>query len=395
MGYSKTGKIVIAGGGSGGHLMPAVSVIEEMKRSHPELLERLVFIGGSLAMEGEKDKTSLEERVITQMGVKFVKIRSGKLQRNFSFRSFKLLWGVLGGVIDAWKFFKNNDVALVFSTGGYVATPVCFAAWAKKVPVVIHEQTTSVGLANKLSSYFATKVLLGFKDAARYFPTKKSTFTGNPIRSAVVSPGKLNPDTSRTLDRFNKNRKRYPVVFVSGGGQGSHLINECVRKALKPLLGDYQLICLTGDNEYHQDYDRIKRLVATLPVDQQDRIYLSKFASADEMGRFYEIADLYVGRGGANTVYELGVKRRPALLIPIPWVTHNEQNRNAKVLEEMGLAEILPEGELSADILMQRIQRSIRKISAGGLFFNSKLADEIFVVGAEKAILKELLATLG
>ncbi len=383
-------KIVITGGGSGGHTMTAISVIEEMERRNPEILKELIFVGGSLGMEGEKNAVSLEEKVTAQKGIKFIKIRCGKLQRSFSLRSILLLRGVLGGFIDAWRFFGKNPVRYVFSTGGYVATPVCVVAGLKRIPVIIHEQTTSVGLANKISSRFASLVLLGFESAKKYFSKKKTVFVGNTMREEVIHPENLPEDTQKVVDEFLENKKKFPIVFISGGGQGSHIISENVRLSLGKLLSEFQIILLTGDNKVNMDYDRVMRAVNSMSKLQKSRVLVKKFADASEMGKFYEIADLYVGRGGAVTICELGIKKTPSLLIPIPWVTHNEQYENAKVLENLGLAEILPEGELSPEILTLRIKQAVKKIRDGKVNADNAALSRIFVLDAAHRIVDQL-----
>lgn len=387
-------KIVITGGGSGGHTMTAIAVIDELTKRHKGIKDRITYIGGSLMMEGESGNVSLEERIADKKGLKFVRIRCGKLQRQFSFKTLLLLRGVVGGIIDSVKFFNKNKnkVDFVFSTGGYVTVPVCFVAWLRRIPVVIHEQTSRVGLSNKIASYFSRKVLTGFTSANKYFPKRKTLFTGNTMRDIFLDPwnSKYCPkNIQQKLDVFKQNSRKYPVVLICGGGQGSHLINTNVRLALRSLLSSFQLILITGDNKVYRDYSRITQSVKKLSPDKQDRIYVTKFAG-DELGSFFDTADLFVGRSGAVFVNELGVTRTPSIFIPIPWVTHNEQYHNAKVLEDFGLATILAQGELNPEILVQKIQKMINRVTQGKLDLNESQLQKVFVTDAAAKIADEL-----
>ncbi len=386
------GKIVVTGGGSGGHTMTAMAVIDQMTKKKPDIKDRIVYVGGSLTMEGESDKKSLEERIANEKGLQFVRIRSGKLQRRFSFRTLVLLKGVIGGIIDAWKFFSKNKVDFVFSTGGYVTVPVCFVAWLKRIPIVIHEQTTRVGLSNKISSFFAHRILVGFHAAEKFFPKKKTKFVGNTVRDIFFNPwkeGYIPDQLKERLQYFSDNKQKYPVILISGGGQGSHLLNTNVSLSLRNLLGNYQLIVVTGDNQVHRDYEKMANEIKKLSEEKQKRIILTKFAGS-EFGAYFDLADLYVGRSGALTTYEVGATKTPAIFIPIPWVTHNEQYYNAKVLEDLGLAEILPQGVLNPEILVQKISKMIEKVRAKKLKIKNHALDKFFVKDGAKNIVNHL-----
>jgi UDP-N-acetylglucosamine--N-acetylmuramyl-(pentapeptide) pyrophosphoryl-undecaprenol N-acetylglucosamine transferase len=386
------GKIVFTGGGSGGHTMTAMAVIEEILKWKREIKDRLVYVGGSLTMAGEKNKLSLEERIAKQKDIEFHRIRSGKLSRNFSFRTIKLLFGVWGGIIDAWKFFSKNDVQLVFSTGGYVSVPVCFVAWLRRIPVIIHEQTTRIGLSNKISSIFAKKILVGYEEAKKFFPKKKTKFVGNTVRDIFIQPWKddyIPSKLKKRLESFKRNKKDYPVVLISGGGQGSHLINTNVSLALRNLLGSYQVILITGNNQVHRDYEKIANEVKKLSKSKKDRFILTKFAGS-EFGAYFDLADLFVGRSGALTTYEVGATQTPAIFIPIPWVTHNEQYYNAKVLKDLRLADILSQGVLNPEILVQKIDSMISKISNDKLNIKKHSLEKTFIKNGAKKIYNEL-----
>ena len=387
---SKKPIVVITGGGSGGHTVTAISVIDELNRRFPELVEDIVYIGGLRGMEGEKNSQSVEERVVREKGIAFVGIRSGKLQRRVALSTVIGLFGVVGGVIDAIRFFQTNDVRFVFSTGGYVTVPVCFAAWLKKVRVVIHEQTTRVGLSNKLSSIFCQKILLGFEEAAEYVPRKKAVFVGNTIRRELIEEELWPRDFVMKIRRMKAQTPNYPMVLIAGGGQGAHLFNSIVMMALKSLVSNFNIVVLTGDNKINRDFDKLVTETRKLSREHQHRILLLKYASAQELGVLYRNADVFVGRGGALMISEVGALRIPSVLVPIPWVTRNEQYHNAKVVENIGLAKIVPEGVLSPEILFQEILRMVTKVKGGMLKVDDERRETIFIKDASRRIVDEI-----
>lgn len=383
-------KIIVTGGGSGGHSATAVAVIEELENRYPGMRDRILFVGGNRGMEGEKNVKSIEEKMAREKGIPFIGIRSGKLQRRFSLKTFVGLFGVFGGIIDSFAIFKTRNVSFVFSTGGYVSVPVCFVAWLKKTPIVIHEQTTRVGLANKIAGMFARRILIGFQEAEQYFKKKDVVFVGNTIRKELLD-SKLWPKSVKVKMRYlKKYADQYPIVFISGGGQGSHLLNSTVLMGLKSLSSHFQLIIITGDNEIYRDYEKLLSDCKKLSPEHQKRIIVTKFASAAEIGAYFDAADVFVGRGGAMFVYEIGTLGIPSVLIPIPWVTHNEQYHNAKVAEDIGLAHIVSEGVLSPEILFQEIQKMSTKVRNNMLRIDEDHRKEIFVTNAAERIADEL-----
>lgn len=383
-------KIVITGGGSGGHTTTAIGVIEALLKKYPDTKDQIVYIGGQRGMEGDSRKGSFEERVAKERGLTFVPVRSGKLQRKVALRTVTGLFGVVGGFIDVFSYFSKNDICVVFSSGGYVSVPVCVVAALKRVPVVIHEQTTRVGLSNRISGWFARKILVGYPDAMEFFPKKKTTTVGNLLRKEILDRSYFDKPLLMKLRVFKKRSKQYPVVMIAGGGQGSHMLNTLVFMGLKSLLSHFQVILLTGDHGTYRDYDRIEKFLRTFSDSQRSRMHMVKYASASELGAMFDVADVFVGRSGALFVYELGAVSIPSVLIPIPWVTHNEQFHNAETLVSVGLAKIVSEGVMSPEILFQEIQRMISKVRTGQLRIDEDRRKEIFVKDADRKIVEEL-----
>ncbi|MDP1710552.1 MAG: UDP-N-acetylglucosamine--N-acetylmuramyl-(pentapeptide) pyrophosphoryl-undecaprenol N-acetylglucosamine transferase, partial [candidate division WWE3 bacterium] len=296
---------------TGGHHDPAIAVIEELQKRGNF---KFYWIGHRYSLRGEKTE-SAEYKTITRLGIRFFDLRTGKLYRSGVAELIKIPLGL------AHAFYLLGKIRprLVLSFGGYLAAPVVLAAFVLRIPVATHEQTVVFGWANRLISFFAKRIFVSWRSSLKYFPSQKTVLTGNPIRRAVFE--------ERTK-RF-RFRNDLPVVYVTGGKQGSHVINEAVRGALSQFLGKYNLIHQTGSSEVFQDYQKLSLLKSQLPKKLQDRYIIQEYFGLDEIGAVYAASTLVVGRAGANTVTELAALGKPAILIPIPWVSRREQFRNA------------------------------------------------------------------
>lgn len=344
-------KLMLTGGGSGGHLNAAIGVIKQLQVARPELAAKLVFVGGRRGMIGDTTP-SLESRKIPELGVRFIAIRSGKFHRKLSLTTIKLLAGVVGGLVDAWRVLRREHPDLVFSTGGYVSLPVVIAARLNGSKVVIHEQTIVSGLANRIAAKFAHKVLISFADSRRYFPVRKTVLTGNPLQANRFEPRLpqvLPADYRAKLEAYKEASPGRPFIFITGGGLGSHIINTWVAKRLSLLTSRYNILLQTGENQLHDDFGQIKQLLTAKP-ELTEHFHLVKWFG-DEVGFIYANADLVIGRPGANTVLELLATNKRALLIPIPWSAANEQGQNAAYFCSQQTGEVIEQAKLDSDLL--------------------------------------------
>ncbi len=382
-------RIVITGGGSGGHVSVATGFIDALNEKYTNVSENLLYITSDLGMVGEKNATTIEQRRMEGRDVKFVAIRAGKFQRRFEFSTITLLLRTFLGIIDAYKYVKEFKPDLIFCTGGYLGVPIGISAWLQGIPLYLHEQTAAVGLSNKLTSYFAKRVYITFPSSKQYFNPRKVLHTGNILRSSIFDPKKIDTksDLYKAVEDMKKRQKDLPILYISGGGQGSHILNTIVRELMKYALLDYQIILQTGDNQVFKDFDVLTTDWKKLSPDLRKRMYVTKFVSDNEIGYVFKTMDLFVGRSGANTVYELGVLGKQSVLVPIPWVTHNEQELNARILEELGLSKIILEGEITPDKLNQTILKSLRNHTQQ---VNEEKRKEIFTLNAPELILKDI-----
>lgn len=383
-------KIMITGGGSGGHISVVKSIIDSLISDYNIPIENILYIGGDLGMEGEKIGNSLEQREFKDSKFKKYFIRAGKLQRKISLKTISLLFRSLLGFFDSISIVKKSNPTLIFSSGGFVSVPVCIAGWLFHKPIYLHEQTASVGLSNKIVGKFAKKIYVTFNDSLKYFPKEKTVHVGNIVRKEVFEK-EITQQTDKEIVSLMVTNKKLPFVYISGGSLGSHSINIKVFNSLNSLLRKYRVLLQTGDNEIYKDFEKGIEIKNKLTGEYQERIVVKKYIDNNSIGYVLNNMDLFIGRAGANTVYEIGVLKKFALFIPIPWVTHNEQYLNAKILSDIGTANILEEKylnncDLDSEIVRLQKQLEIRDI-------NYEKLEKLFPTNATFKILDNMLGT--
>jgi UDP-N-acetylglucosamine--N-acetylmuramyl-(pentapeptide) pyrophosphoryl-undecaprenol N-acetylglucosamine transferase len=362
-------KIVI----TGGHHTSALPVIEELKK-RSETVD-VYWMGHKHSIKGDKNPT-LEYREITALGITFIDLKAGKIYRTFDIvRLLRAPFGILQAVFYLLKI--KPDIILSF--GGYLAVPVVFVGWLLGIPSVTHEQTAVVGYANKFVSLFAKRILLTWKESKKYFGRKKTKVVGLPLRSEIVKSATNNFEENLGL----------LTVYITAGKTGSHLINEAVLNSLGELLQICNVIHQCGDTSLYDDYYLLKSRAKNLYG--PGKYNLRKFVFADEIGEAFNKSDLVVGRAGAHMIYELLALKKPALLIPIPWASHNEQFENAKLLVNVGLAKILEEKDLSPGTLPLMIAGCLKDL--GDMKVKEPKPKVSLVSNSAELIVDELFAT--
>lgn len=347
----------------GGHLTPALSVIEELK-DHD-----ILYIGRKNALEGDK-ALSLEYRTMLDRNIKFKGLITGRLQRKFSIHTIPSLLKLPLGFFQSLFILKSFKPDRVVGFGGYVEIPVIFASFILRIPVVIHEQTLGAGLANKICSFVAKKICVSWESCLKHFPKNKSVLTGNPLRKEI-----LNVQSSN-------NPEGKQVVYITGGSLGSHTINSLVEKSLNELLKNFKIIHQTGDAREFGDFERLSELRKSL--ENKNDYFIKKFLSSEETAQVLESADLIVSRAGINTITELIYLNKPCFLIPIP--LGKEQKENAYFVKNLGLAEVANQEDLTPTIFTGIIESMFRNIS------NYKITtNEVLIKGAQKKIAEVVL----
>jgi len=233
-----------------------------------------------------------------------------------------------------------------------LAVPVVFAAKILGVPSLTHEQTLVVGYANKFISHFADVILISHEESRKFFPPEKVIYSGLPLRRALFDSG---------TDSF-KFENKLPVLYITAGKTGSHKINQAIQKCLPLLLKNYNVIHQCGDHSEYKDFESLSKSYKDIFETVPGQYYLRKFVYDDEIGEVFKKADIFFSRSGAHTTYEIKTFKKACVLVPIPWVSHNEQNINAQVLVDLGLAKILEEKDLSCENIISSVEEVKKKI---------------------------------
>lgn len=371
-------RIVLTGGGTGGHVSPAVAVITRLReRSAEEGLGLELLYVGSVS--------GVERRTITGVGVPYKAIQTGKLRRYLSLETpVDLLFRLPAGYFQALRALRRFKPDVIFSTGGYVCVPTIIAGRTLGIPSMTHEQTALVGLANRIAGRFADRVAISFQHSAAFFPAGKTVLTGNPVRPSV-----LQGDASRAATRYGF-ETGVPTLYVTGGAQGSHAINTAVRDALLRLLECCQVVhqCGEGPDGSGEDLRALLQAREELAPDVRRRYHVQAFVG-DEIGDVYALASLVVGRAGAGTVNELASLGKPSVLVPLPGSAGGEQEANARALEKEDGAVVLLQSELTPGSLVDTVCGLIN--DAARLQEMSRGAKKLAVSGAADMIIDELL----
>lgn len=321
-------RVVIAGGGTGGHIYPALAIASGLlSRYEAEIL----YLGV---------QNSLEERLAKAAGYDFCQISAAPLAGSFR-RTIKAVSQNLIGCKQAKKIIKEFRADLVIGTGGYVAAPVVLAGTKLKIPTLIHEQNAFPGRANTYLSSKVDRVCLTFEAAKEHFPqSAKTVLTGLPVRRAVLEASK---DEALKFFNFSADQQ---VVLITGGSQGSKAINTAALSALPRLLKrDIQIIFLTGI----KNFDEVQGQLKVLNIFNNQHLQIMPYL--DKMEYALAAADLAVGRAGASFISELLARGIPSVLVPYPFAAGNHQQENASSLEKQGAAVLLKENAIKEQTL--------------------------------------------
>lgn len=348
---------------TGAHFTPAVAVIEHLRKFDGV---QVVYVGRKTTLEGDKSK-SAESEELPALGVKFRSIITGRLQRTFTLFTIPSLLKIPVGFIQAVYFLLSEKPDVILSFGGYVAVPLVIVGWFFSIPIIIHEQGLIPGLANRICAVFADKIAISFKDRA--FKGDKVILTGNPIRAEIL---KLSGNTKSV-----RPKGRLPYVLITGGNQGSHIINLAVEESLNKLTKISSLIHVTGDNKFG-DFPRLKAL--------ENGNYLVEKWVGQDWPDVLSKADIVISRAGINSLSELASLGKPTLLIPIP---NNEQQTNAKYFKDLKIAQVLPESKLTPQTLLQEISAMLKNLD--NLRQKAQEAKRIVNVDAAKRLALETM----
>lgn len=349
-------KIILTGGGTAGHVTPNIALVPKLKENGYQIK----YIG---------TKEGMEKNLVTDAGLDYEGISSGKLRRYFSLKNFTDPFRVIKGYFEAKKIMKTYRPDIVFSKGGFVTVPVVYAAHKYKIPVIIHESDMTPGLANRLAIKKATKVCHNFPETAEHLGTK-AVHTGSPIRQELLEGSRLR---ALNLCGFSANK---PVIMVTGGSLGAENVNRLVRKALDELLKTFQVAHLCGKGKVDESLNGIEG-------------YAQFEYVSGEMKDFFAMADLVISRAGANSICEIAALAKPNILIPLSAkVSRGDQILNAKSFEKQGFSKVLDEDTASGQDLIN----AVREVYQNRETYIAQMKNSTLSGGVEKIIslIKEL-----
>ncbi len=330
-------RIVIAGGGTGGHVLPALSVIEELERRGVPM--ELLWIGSKNGVEGNEARAK---------GIPFRAVATGKFRRYPDIKTVTDAARVPLGVPQAWWILRGFRPDVIFSTGGYVSTPSVIGG-TRMAPVLSHEQTAILGLATRLNARFVDVQALTFDSSLSYAKdTSKTVVTGNPVRASLKEGTRAGG-----LQRFGF-RSDLPVLFVTGGARGSSPLNERVEAMLDQLLARMQILHQTGARTDNPDFERLSEKQRSLDPAVRERYFVVERVR-EEMADIYAMADLMLARAGAGTVAEIAFLGKTAILVPLPGAGGKEQHRNAEALSSVDGAVVIDQTAASPPVLRDTI----------------------------------------
>lgn len=330
-------RILITGGGTGGHVHPSLSVIAEIKKTFGEEEVEFIYVGSGNDIE----------RVIRDDVKRSYTIATGKFRRYFSWRNFTDIFRVIIGFAHSLIILFREYPDVVFSKGGYVSVPVVIAAFLYHIPIVLHESDARPGLANRVLGKLSKKVALGYDEARSSFLARTTVVTGNPVSETV-----MHGDPKKARELFGLSTQK-PILLVLGGSQGSHYLNERVAMILGEIVEYFQVIHQTGKENYNEAV-RMSLDEANIKVGERG-YYVYPFLNQEQVRAAYAIADIVVARSGATTIAELAANHKVAILVPLANSANNHQRMNAYAVARIGGAVVLEEANLTKHLLLEKI----------------------------------------
>lgn len=332
-------KVVISGGGTGGHIYPAVAIIEELKKRDSNI--DILYIGS---------KNSMESELIPSLGINYKSIEVMGLPRKINKKFFKSIFVLLKGLRQAKKILKDFKPDVVIGTGGFVTGPVLYKAHKMGVYTIFHEQNSYPGITNRILSRYVNAMAVTFKESIKFFKNNdKCVVTGNPIRNRFEF---LNREESLKFFEIDENSKN---IFSFGGSNGSEELNKAVLGILEKFYKNEKisLIHVTGKLNYDKFLEEVKNKGIKIENNVKILPYMT------EMDKAYGVSDLVITSSGAITLAEISKIGLASILIPKAYTTENHQEFNARAYKDIGASELILEKELNSDLLWENIEKII------------------------------------
>ena len=364
-------RIILSGGGTGGHIYPAVAVAEALKRKYGEEVE-ILFVGAEGKMEMEK---------IPSLGYNVVGLPVAGLQRRLALSNLALPFKVAASVRRAKRVIKEFGADIVVGFGGYASAPVLWAAQRLGVPTLIQEQNSYAGLTNKLLARRAKRICVAYEGMERFFPKERIVMTGNPLRGRFSASGS---NRDEALAHYGLSAE-LPVVLVVGGSLGTRTLNEMMKAWLLTLNGTAPVQVIWQTGKYYER--EMQEFLAAHPT---KNIWQGAFI--ERMDYAYAAADVVLSRSGACTVSELCLVAKPTIFVPSPNVSEDHQTKNAMALVARGAAEIVRDNEAVARGMQEAVNLALDTKHLEQLSANIA---ELAISDAAERVVKQIEAVLG
>lgn len=334
----------------GGHITPALALIDFVQTNHPE--DQLVLLGRTYA-QSNKGQVAHEKELALHRGIAFIPFEGVKWGAQSGLSKITVIFSVFLAFFKALLVLLKLRPAVLVSFGGYLAVPLSYAAWVLRIPVVTHEQTYCAGVANQWIGKIATAIALSHDSSRESFPARKTTVVGNLLRAGLFQPNPPKP-------AWVKRKGTRPIIYITGGSQGSEVINSVVQQALPKLLKQYRVIHQCGKETTVRSYLQELQAAAAKLGSLADRYWVQEWYSENELAWILQHTTVAVSRAGANTVDELSACQVPTIYIPLPYARDEEQKKNTQAAVSAGGAVLLEQKDLNAHTLLSQIEQTER-----------------------------------
>jgi undecaprenyldiphospho-muramoylpentapeptide beta-N-acetylglucosaminyltransferase len=338
-------RFLISGGGTGGHIFPAVSIANALRQRQPDC--EILFVGANGRMEMER---------VPEAGYNIVELDIQGLERRKVLRNIRIIYNFLRSRRKARQIVRSFRPDVAIGVGGYVSAAAMSAAAALGVPVVLQEQNSFAGVTNRFLAKKASKICVAYDGMERFFDKGKIVKTGNPVRQNIIAP---DIDRQAAYDYFRLERDKKTILVV-GGSLGAKTINDSIARHIDKLLQtDCQIVWQTGKNYFAAIKAKISEQGIKFTTDSANPVYAKRMFVSDfisQMDYAYNVADLVISRAGASSVSELCLLGKPAILVPSPNVAENHQYHNAMALVAKNAALLVEDAEAVDNLLPQALQ---------------------------------------
>ncbi|KNZ43264.1 undecaprenyldiphospho-muramoylpentapeptide beta-N-acetylglucosaminyltransferase [Acetobacterium bakii] len=328
-------RVLIAAGGTGGHIYPGLAIAQKIKKENPDA--EIIFIGSMVGME---------KNIIPQTGYPIEYVRVRGFERGLSLETVAAVKGIVDGLMDSRKILKRLSPDLVIGTGGFTSGPLLLLASRRKIPTMIHEQNAYPGRANRMLGKKVDRIAISFQEAACYFPDGKTFLAGNPVGSEYLD---LNTaDCRKSLGLLDSQK----MILIMGGSQGAGSINDGALTLMKAWenRNDRVIYHLTGK----QQYDEVLKAFSGLGIKSSENNHIQAYSN--EVYRLLGAADLVVSRAGAMSVAEIAAAGTASVLVPYPMAAGNHQDFNARVLTDQGAGILIEDAMLTPELLWETVE---------------------------------------